>query len=62
MCGADDKGVTSITLGLSEALGLSSATEIGLYALAGGVKKHKKTVYTQKLKIKSISYSPGGAR
>ena len=53
------KGVTSITLELSEAVEQSSATEVALYALDAGVKKHKKTVYTKKVAIKSVSYQSG---
>jgi titin len=51
------KGLTSITIGFSEALSAVSADSAGHYSVLGAVKKHKKTVYTKVVKIKSVSYN-----
>ena len=56
------KGVTAISVGFSEALSPSSATNLGLYHVFVGVKKKRKLVYTKPLKIKNVSYNSATER
>jgi hypothetical protein len=51
------KGLTSITVGFNEALNSVSASNQGLYRVFAAVKKHKKTVYTKKVAIRSVLYN-----
>jgi streptogramin lyase len=57
------KKSTTYTLTFGAPLNSASANDSGLYQALGGVarrvKKHKVTVYTKPLKIKSVSYDPG---
>ena len=51
------KGTTSYTVTFNAALNTGSADNPGLYTVLGGVKKRKKTVYTKRLGISSVSSS-----
>ena len=54
---------TSYTVDFNEPLDATSASNVGLYRVFEGVKKvvkkHKETVYTKALKIKTVVYNPG---
>lgn len=54
---------TSYTVTFGETLNPGSANNLGLYHVLEGVKKvvkkHKQTVYTKALKIKSVAYTAG---
>jgi hypothetical protein len=54
---------TSYTLTFDQPLNAASASNLGLYKVFKGVtkvvKKHKETVYTKALKIKSVVYNAG---
>jgi len=55
--GHTTKGLTTITVSFNEALNTGSADNPSLYIVDGGVTKHGKTVYTNKLAIRSLSYN-----
>ena len=54
---------TSYTMSFTTPLNSASANSLGLYrvfaAVTKVVKKHKETLYTKALKIKSVVYNPG---
>jgi hypothetical protein len=58
------KGVTALAITFDEALSSSSADSLGQYQVAGGVtkvaKKHKQTVFSKPLAIKSITLNSAG--
>jgi hypothetical protein len=55
------KGLTSFTVSFNEPLNASSASNLGLYHVFGGVKKRGKLVFSKALAIKSASSSGGGS-
>jgi hypothetical protein len=52
------KGLTAISIAFNEALEPSSASNVGMYSILGGVRKKGKTVYTRGIGIKSVMYNP----
>jgi hypothetical protein len=50
------KGLLSLTVSFNEPLNSTGATNLGLYRVLGGVKKHRKTVYSKALAIRSATY------
>ena len=50
---------TAYTITFAAPLNAQSANDLGLYRLFQGVKKHRQTVFTKALKIKSVVYNPG---
>jgi hypothetical protein len=51
------KGITGISVAFTKPLNSASASNPGLYHILKGVRKKKKTVYSNPLKIQSVSYS-----
>jgi len=49
------KGLTAITIAFDEALNSGSVGNLALYSILRGVKKHRKTVYSKPLVIKTVS-------
>ena len=62
---SQSKKGTSYTITFAAPLNSQSASNLGLYRVFEGVtkvvKKHKETLYTKALKIKSVVYNPGPA-
>ena len=60
---SQSKKETSYTITFTAPLNPASASNPGLYQVLEGVtkvvKKHKETLYTKALKIKSVVYNPG---
>jgi hypothetical protein len=54
--GRSKKGVTSVSIGFDTALDPGSASNIGLYKMLRGIKKHGKIVYNKALRIRSVHY------
>jgi hypothetical protein len=54
--GHSRKGLTSIAVAIDEALNPDSAGNPGLYLVLGAAKKHKETVHSKAVGIRSVSY------
>jgi hypothetical protein len=54
--GRTKKGLTAIAVVFDEALNSVSANNSALYSILGSVKKHRKTVYSSKVGIKTVTF------